>query len=626
MLKRIKAIRQIYWIAAALSLVIGVFAVYLWPQTVLFSYGGNTCLGYPFVGSSLATSKSSDFTVKSSSVIKIESVGIVSRGVCFDAASMPKPGTYAVFVAPVWMPFIGKQVTVHVPSAPVASAEHLKDSIPLSKRLVIALSETDMTFSYKLNANDKSVDCEAREMSVGCDIEKLGLNQGTTYILQLDRYYNSNKIATVLKTRITTLPEIALVSSSIKADEVVYTKPKSMTLDFDKMIQKADIALAKDADKKHIPIQVVVKGKTATLTWDKELERQQTFRIIFTRIEATDGSIFTKLPYIEFKTSGGPKVAGVSIGTYKVPIGAMATLTFDQPIALDQDIGRVITLSGGARIAGRGNSSVTVSFADVPKCSNVTIKIGDDLRSEHGIVGGSAWQFNTRTICQSVFSIGTSFRGRAIQAYSFGNGAKTVVYTGAIHGDERSTRSLMLRWIDALEASPGLIPAEKRVVIIPTINPDGYALGTRTNGRNVDVNRNFNTSDWQKDITTTNGQPFPDGGGVSPLSEPESAALAGYIAGTRPVLVVSYHSIGGMVFANQAGNSVALAKRYVALSGYQYPPGGSSSTFEYSISGTADDYYAEKVGVPSILIELGSHSYHQFDRNQSAMWAMLRET
>jgi hypothetical protein len=375
-----------------------------------------------------------------------------------------------------------------------------------------------------------------------------------------------------------------------------------------------------------VPVDVVIKDKKVTIAWKEELERQRTFRIMLTRIEAADGSTLAKPPSIEFRTSGGPKVVRVSVGTYKVPVGAVATISFDQPIAPNQDINRIITASGGARVAGYGDRSVTVSFAGVPKCSNVAIKITDDLKSAQGIVGGSAWQYNTRTICQSVFSIGTSSKGRAMYAYSFGSGTKTVVYTGAIHGDETSTRALMLRWIDALEASPGSIPGGKRVVVIPTINPDGYASGTRTNGRNVDLNRNFNTSDWQKDITTTSNQPFPGGGGASPLSEPESAALAGYIAGLRPALVVSYHSIGGMAFANGAGNSVTLAKRYAALSGYLYPSGGSSGTFEYAISGTADDYYAENLGVSSILIELGSHSYHQFDRNQSAMWAMLRET
>lgn len=622
--KRIKAIHRRYWIAATVGIGFGLFAMYLWPQSVTFSYGADTCLGHPFIGSMLAKGESSPFVAKPASVVSVGQVGVASRGVCFENASMPKPGSYTVFVAPSWLPFIGKQVTIKVPDAPLASIKQLTEFVPVSKTLVIGLSETDTIFSYKLKSADKTIECQSQEMSVGCSLEKLGLAQGGTYTLQLDRYYGSEKIATVFKTEIKTLPEVTLVTSSIKAGEVVYTNPQSMTLEFSKAIKFVDIALEQDSDKKQIPVEVSMKDKIVTVTWKDQLARQQLFRLFLTRIVGEDGSTLVSPSSIEFTTSGGPKVARVSVGTYKVPIGATVSITFDQALAPGQDIARLITATGGAQVTGYSGTTVTVSFAGVPRCGGVTIKVADTVMGANGISGGSAWQYSTRTICQSVFSIGSSYKGRSLLAYSFGSGARSVVYTGAIHGSEASTRSLMLRWIDTLEANPGSIPADKRVIIIPTVNPDGFASGTRTNARNVDLNRNFNTSDWQSDITTTSNQPFPGGGGASPLSEPESAALANYIGALRPTLVVSYHSIGGMVFANQAGDSVTLAKKYASLSGYSYPTGGSSGTFEYAISGTADDYYAEKLGVPSILVELGSHSYHQFERNQSAMWAMLR--
>ena len=181
----------------------------------------------------------------------------------------------------------------------------------------------------------------------------------------------------------------------------------------------------------------------------------------------------------------------------------------------------------------------------------------------------------------------------------------------------------MLRWIDELEANARSIPADKSIVVVPAINPDGIANGSRTNGNNVDLNRNFATSDWKTDITTVNNTPFPKGGGLTSMSEPETKAIAGLISRLRPQLVLSYHSIGSVLAANQAGSSVAYARTYAGLSGYSNVT-GSTTTFEYAVSGTADDYYAEKLGVASILIELGSHSHHQFERNQKAMWAMMR--
>lgn len=78
-----------------------------------------------------------------------------------------------------------------------------------------------------------------------------------------------------------------------------------------------------------------------------------------------------------------------------------------------------------------------------------------------------------------------------------------------------------------------------------------------------------------------------------------------------------------MAAANQADNSSSLAATYVQLSGYRNVTGQSDSTFEYAISGTADDWYGQALGIPSLLVELGSHTYPQFERNQAAMWAML---
>jgi len=197
-----------------------------------------------------------------------------------------------------------------------------------------------------------------------------------------------------------------------------------------------------------------------------------------------------------------------------------------------------------------------------------------------------------------------------------------VLYVGAIHGNEISTKSLMNRWIDELESKARNIPADKTIIVIPAINPDGVAAGTRTNAHNVDLNRNFGTSDWQSDVTTVGNQPFPGGGGPAPMSEQETMVLASFVQSINPVLILSYHSTASIVAGNQAGNSSSLATEYSQLSGYSNETGQTSTVFEYSISGTSDDWYAERLGITSVLIELGSQTNNQFSRNQQAMWAM----
>jgi protein MpaA len=179
----------------------------------------------------------------------------------------------------------------------------------------------------------------------------------------------------------------------------------------------------------------------------------------------------------------------------------------------------------------------------------------------------------------------------------------------------------MQQWINDLEVKAKSIPANKTLVVIPQINPDGVSSGIRVNARNVDLNRNFATVDWQKDITTVNNKPFLGGGGESPMSETETQVISSFVSRLRPRLILSYHSVGGVLVANQAGDSSSLINIYSQRSGYQNAT-GSTDTFDYSISGTADDWYAQRLGVPSIIIELSSSTYHQFERNQSAMWAM----
>lgn len=626
-LQRILSVRKYYVFAAVAGLAIGVCMVIFWPQHLTFSYQNPNCIKMLHVAPGSLNVDTNKFTVESASTINVGSVEGAAREACFNPMEPPQPGVYHLSVAFPGLSFLRKSVTIHVPSRPTASAVQLKGPIPLSKKLIIALSANDTVFSYHLAIGGKTVQCQPQQLGVGCDIDKLKLNQGSQYTLQLNRHFKGKKEGTVLKTEISTLPAVTLQSSTIKQGETVYATPKSVTLQFNKSIGTVQARLVQvDGEKQQQPIELQqkVNDNEVMLTWHENLERQKSYKIDFTSVQAIDGSSLDNPLIIDFKTSGGPKVTNISIGSYKVAVGAVATITFDQPLMEKQDLAAIITASNGAKLIGQQGSTVTIGFANVPRCTDVMIKVSDELKSNYDIKGGSAWQFTTRTVCQAVATIGTSAKGRPINAYIFGTGAKKVVYTGAIHGDERSTQLLMLKWIDSLEANIRSVPADKTIIVIPILNPDGYASGTRTNSRNVDLNRNFSTSDWRSDITTVHNKPFPGGGGAAPLSEPESAAIATYIATIRPTLVLSYHSIGGLVVANQAGNSVQLAKKYASLSGYGNAT-GSSTTFEYTVSGTADDYYGQVLGVPSILIELGSHTNDQFSKNQSAMWQMIRQ-
>lgn len=616
-----------YKIAIAVLLVlIAMCAFWLWPRTVLFSYNKASCVdGLTLLPGLYKSIGSDDFRLAAGGEVKVAGVPIYATKTCIIPIAPPKQGSHTAKLAPFGWELFARPLVVSVQSPPVASIEPLQKEISALRPLRLPMSAHDTVFSYAIAVGDRQASCQIDTKELICDIKQLSLAQGTAYNMELRRYFADKKVATLAQRSIVTLRAASVIDSSIKAGEVVYAKPTSIQLRLDKKLKEAKGSLVRvtDAGRESIEVKTAIADDLVTISWEKELARSANYELVLDDVVAKDESTLAAPYSMPFSMSGGPKVTGVSVGRIKVPLGSTIILTFDQELQASQDISKAIGAGGGAVITGIKGNQVFISTANVSKCGTVPITVNNSLLSNHGISGGSAWQYSTRMVCHSVGSIGTSVKGRAILAYYFGSGSQTVVYTGAIHGNESSTRSLMLRWIDELEANAQNIPADKTIIVIPAINPDGIASGTRTNANNVDLNRNFDVSDWKSDITTVTNAPFPGGGGSAPMSEPETRALASLVARLRPALVLSYHSIGGVVAGNLAGDSAALAATYSSLSGYRNVTGVTSSVFEYQVTGTADDYFLEKLGVRSLLIELGSHSYHQFERNQKAMWTML---
>eukprot|EP00798_Chlamydomonas_sp_ICE-L_P007839 gene7839-1039_t len=104
-----------------------------------------------------------------------------------------------------------------------------------------------------------------------------------------------------------------------------------------------------------------------------------------------------------------------------------------------------------------------------------------------------------------LFSIGKSERGvdmLALSISSSGGGQEpskpAFKYVANMHGDETSGRYLLLLLAEKLcyeydtNASVKRLIDTMRLVLVPTMNPDGYALGPRRGNSNfVDLNRNF---------------------------------------------------------------------------------------------------------------------------------------
>lgn len=625
---KIKKLPKKYTISIVVLIAIALLysIVYLIPRPVAFSYASAPCVNKIILFPDLyKSSGDTGYEARPSQLIKLGSFTIASRSLCFLPTAAPQEGTGQVNISPFGGWLMRRTYAITATAPPTVDAAIFRQPVPSSQPLRVPLSDTDRLSRYILRANDKQVDCSPIDLAVECDMVKLGLSQGKKYKVEMVRQFGDQVIDVVAKEQLVILPATRVADSSIKPGEMVYSKPKAIDITFDKKLTNASYTLYQlgEQGRSSVKTDSSLKDDKLQVKFAEDLPRSTKFELVIDSVQAVDKSGLEKSYVIPFETSGGPRVAAINVGSTGIPMGATATLTFDQALLKNQDLGKSIKVTGGATIAGGSGMQLFISLAAVPKCGDFTITITNDLQSEHQVSGNSTWQFSGRMVCHTIATIGYSRQGRPINAYYFGSGPASIVYTGAIHGSELSTQRLMYQWIDYLETNARRIPASRTIVIVPQINPDGIAAGARVNAHNVDLNRNFATSDWQKDITDIYNQPFPGGGGEAPMSEPETQAIAGLVQQLRPELVLSYHSIGGLVLANGVGVSPAKTATYSQLSGY-YNATGQSSPFEYGISGTADTWYAERVGVASIVIELGSHSYSQFSRNVDAMWAMLQ--
>jgi protein MpaA len=156
------------------------------------------------------------------------------------------------------------------------------------------------------------------------------------------------------------------------------------------------------------------------------------------------------------------------------------------------------------------------------------------------------------------------------------------------------------------------------------VNPDGIARSGRNNARSVNLNRNFPTFNWTSDTTVSGGSVEKGAGGPSPLSEPESKALANFTLNLRPRFIVTYHSSGSLVNSNDVGISISLGQQYARLAGYGFIPNAATNeTFGFVMTGTYEDWLIEQ-GIPAILIELNTDNGYHFTQNRAALWAMAR--
>jgi protein MpaA len=154
--------------------------------------------------------------------------------------------------------------------------------------------------------------------------------------------------------------------------------------------------------------------------------------------------------------------------------------------------------------------------------------------------------------------VGHSALGRPIRAISSGrpDAARIVLVFGCIHGNECEGVKITRRLV-------GTAPRVARIVLVHRLNPDGYRLHVRQNGRGVDLNRNFG-SQW----IPIGSRWDPEYSGPGPWSEPETRTARRLIARLRPDITIWYHQPQALVRA--WGPSRPAARRYAKYARVPY--------------------------------------------------------
>lgn len=259
--------------------------------------------------------------------------------------------------------------------------------------------------------------------------------------------------------------------------------------------------------------------------------------------------------------------------------------------------------------------------------------------------------------------IGRSTLNRPIEAYSFGNGPHVYVLVSAIHGGyEWNTALMAKKMIDTFGVDSRRIPEDVTLKIVPIMNPDGFyhadyfsemslnneaqimekwndmkltlsaaqIINGRTNGRQVDLNRNFDCN-WQPKGYMGSLQLSA---GTEPASEAETKGVTTWLKSLKNLRgVVFYHSQAGQVYPGFCGRQRVLAadlfgQFYAAASALPtaapYRFDATQEFDAYPVTGDASDWVVNELKVPALTVELKTKNQIEFDANIKAVLSMLQ--
>ena len=265
------------------------------------------------------------------------------------------------------------------------------------------------------------------------------------------------------------------------------------------------------------------------------------------------------------------------------------------------------------------NSKEIVTTTDTPYTSNVLYKDIEKLEE--------LYPFIKKRV------IGLSVMGKPIYELRIGTGEKVIHYNASIHANEWITSIVLMYLVNGYllnltwdEESYQRFYEKITLSVVPMINPDGVDLSIegpitsmanelielnngdrdfsnwKSNINGVDLNDQFPAL-WEKEKERGAQSPGPrDYGGLYPLSEPESKAMANLTEKSSFAAVYALHTQGQEIYWGFEGLeppiSETMAETYSELSGYE------AIRYVDSYAGYKD-WFIQDFRKPGFTFELG---------------------
>jgi hypothetical protein len=500
--------------------------------------------------------------------------------------------------------------------------------IPINSSIEFQFDKQDNIFDYNIKLGSYTLSCvKSPELQLICNTAELNLVQGAEYVFELQRSFNGEYIESLFSTNVKTGDALVLEEISIKEGEILYDPLTEIILIFNQPIGDIDgikiINASESGSQPELKLQKKIDNNKVIISLVSEFESNSKYRLELSSATSTTQSFLTRSYNVNFIVSDGPMITSTSSTPSKMLVDSKITIQFDQEINPKQSINSFFKISPAipTSVYINGDSLIIDPVGQFASCTDYTITILEGFQSILGLGKSAEETIHFKTYCAQVSSIGKSVKGNNIYSYTYGSGSETLILFGAMHGSEKSSGVTLNSLIDRMESRVDEIPSGKKIIIVPILNPDGYNSFKRYNANNVDLNRNFDTTNWTKDSDGPDGS-STSSGGQEPFSEPESRAIRDLILQNSPYLTVSYHAAASYVIANGGIDSNSYAQQYANTSGYRFISSSVEDAFEYTITGNFGAWAFEN-DFTAIIVELASETRDEIVWNEEAIWKLI---